>query len=514
MFLQAGVGEASGWDVRDDVLVRARVEDVGGEANAVVEVVVDELGELGDEVVVRGVALELEVGEAHGVRVGAVVVRARGEDAAGGEVRRRAGGHHERVLEDEGDLLDAATTVAALRGRHRARGVAARRLGGTLDGRSGGTRGRASARARRGREVVVGIVRRRVTRGQEQRQDQKRAAHGGRVVARARSLARRTRVFPIRSPPGAGGFHFVGRRANKTWMVRASAVEPRAAQRPTTMASHAAHAVLSPRVTTRVASPARVSSSARSASRSRPPRAPRVRSAQLADALAADAPDSHDDGATIAAIATPVVPQAGGVAIIRLSGPDAVAAARAVFRPASRDERDAAARGDPLRSHVAVYGTVRDDADEVVDEVLLLPMLAPRSYTAEDVVEIHCHGGSVCVQRVLALLLRDAPGAGAGAGSDAGSARPSVRLARPGEFTLRAFLNGRLDLTQAEAVQALVSARTDAAADGALAALRGGLAGPVRAARASCVDLLAELEARLDFDDEMEPLDEDDVAAR
>lgn len=231
------------------------------------------------------------------------------------------------------------------------------------------------------------------------------------------------------------------------------------------------------------------------------------------DALAADARDSHDDGATIAAIATPVVPQAGGVAIIRLSGPDAVAAARAVFRPASRDERDAAARGDPLQSHVAVYGTVRDDADEVVDEVLLLPMLAPRSYTAEDVVEIHCHGGSVCVQRVLALLLRDAP-PGAGAGSDAGSARPSVRLARPGEFTLRAFLNGRLDLTQAEAVQALVSARTDAAADGALAALRGGLAGPVRAARASCVDLLAELEARLDFDDEMEPLDEDDIAAQ
>ena len=288
---------------------------------------------------------------------------------------------------------------------------------------------------------------------------------------------------------------------------------PRAAQRPATMAFHAPRAAHSARTTTRVASHARVASSARAASRSRPPRAPPVRSAHLADALAADAPDSHDDGATIAAIATPVVPQAGGVAIIRLSGPDAVAAARAVFRPASRDERDAAARGDPLRSHVAVYGTVRDDADEVVDEVLLLPMLAPRSYTAADVVEIHCHGGSVCVQRVLALLLRDAPPL-SGSGSGSGSARPSVRLARPGEFTLRAFLNGRLDLTQAEAVQALVSARTDAAADGALSALRGGLAGPVRAARASCVDLLAELEARLDFDDEMEPLDEDDVAAR
>ena len=228
------------------------------------------------------------------------------------------------------------------------------------------------------------------------------------------------------------------------------------------------------------------------------------------------------------------MPQAGGVAIIRLSGPNAVAATRAVFRPAAKAERDAQRRGDPMVSHTALYGDVRDPRDgKVIDEVLVLPMLAPRSYTTEDVVEIHAHGGSVCVQRVLALLLRNGDEtferSDAGRGSrdddekekDAEEPVPRteksfvrVRLARPGEFTLRAFLNGRLDLTQAEAVHGLVSARTAAAADGALSALRGGLAGPVRRARREAVELLAELEARLDFDDALEPLDETHVSER
>ena len=113
-------------------------------------------------------------------------------------------------------------------------------------------------------------------------------------------------------------------------------------------------------------------------------------------AAAADDADasssSWDDGDTIAAIATPVVPQAGGVAIIRLSGPNAVAATRAVFRPAAKAARDAQRRGDPMVSHTALYGEVRDPRDgAMIDEVLVLPMLAPRSYTTEDVVEIHAH---------------------------------------------------------------------------------------------------------------------------
>jgi tRNA modification GTPase len=112
-------------------------------------------------------------------------------------------------------------------------------------------------------------------------------------------------------------------------------------------------------------------------------------------------------------------------------------------------------------------------------QVLALVMMGPRSYTAEDVVEIHTHGGDVCAQRVLRAVLA------AGA-----------RLARPGEFTLRAFLNGRLDLSQAESVAQIISARTPAAADSAFAGLLGGLGATVARMRADCLAILAELDAR------------------
>jgi len=207
------------------------------------------------------------------------------------------------------------------------------------------------------------------------------------------------------------------------------------------------------------------------------------------------------DGDTIVGVATPVVGGAGGIAILRLSGADAMAIAGRVFRPmggrrrTSARDADADAEGGEeevveFESHRATYGVVEDENGRVIDEVIALAFKGPRSYTAEDVVELHCHGGSVCVQRALARCLEE-----------------GARLARNGEFTLRAFLNGRLDLTQAEAVHSLVSARTTAAADSALASMRGGLTTPVGEARRTCVDLLAELEARLDFDDEMVPLD-------
>ena len=245
----------------------------------------------------------------------------------------------------------------------------------------------------------------------------------------------------------------------------------------------------------------------------------RQRASASASASSPSPPSASIDSETIAAVATPVVPQAGGVAILRLSGDNALAATSRIFRPAS--SRASLRRGECV-SHLALYGDVVDPASgEIVDEALVLPMLAPRSYTTEDVVEIHCHGGSVCVQRVLALLVnaggdRSGSGTGGARGTDEEDAKdaaiPAVRLARAGEFTLRAFLNGRIDLTQAEAVQSLVSAKTTVAASSALASLRGGLATPVKDARRVCVDLLAELEARLDFDDEMDPLDEDGVA--
>jgi tRNA modification GTPase len=177
-----------------------------------------------------------------------------------------------------------------------------------------------------------------------------------------------------------------------------------------------------------------------------------------------------------------VAPGQGGVAIVRLSGPQAEAIGRQIFRPAGRQVWD---------SHRVLYGHVVDPASgERVDEALLLPMRAPRSFTREDVVEVHCHGGLVVVRRVLELAL-------------AAGARP----AEPGEFSLRAVLHGRLDLTRAEAIGQLVAARGRRAAQLAMAGLEGGLQRRIEALRSALLDQLTELEARLDFEDDLPPLD-------
>ena len=198
--------------------------------------------------------------------------------------------------------------------------------------------------------------------------------------------------------------------------------------------------------------------------------------------------DAADLAATIAAIATAVAPGQGSVAIVRLSGPGAVAIGRRLFR----------APGSQLwESHRILYGHVVDPAsDERIDEALLLLMQAPRSFTGEDVVEFHCHGGLICVQRVLELVL--ACGA---------------RRAQAGEFSQRAFLNGRLDLTRAEAVSDLVTARSRRAAQLAIAGLDGGLQRQISGLRERLLDQLAELEARVDFEEDLPLLDGAAVAA-
>ncbi|KAL0039327.1 hypothetical protein WJX79_003589 [Trebouxia sp. C0005] len=187
---------------------------------------------------------------------------------------------------------------------------------------------------------------------------------------------------------------------------------------------------------------------------------------------------SSSDSDTIAAVVTGA--QQGSVAIIRLSGPDAVQIASSVFVPSSSK------KAWMPKTHRVYHGHVLDTEGGVVDEVLLLSMLAPKSYTSEDVIELHCHGGGVCVQRVLGCCLRE-----------------GARLAKPGEFTLRAFLNGRLDLSQAESVNELVGARTAAAADSALAGLTGGIGATVQRLRLSALTLLAELEAMIDFEEDV-----------
>jgi len=194
-------------------------------------------------------------------------------------------------------------------------------------------------------------------------------------------------------------------------------------------------------------------------------------------------------GETIAAIATAVVPQQGSVGIVRMSGKDALAIARTLFHSPGRQVWE---------SHRILYGYVRHpQRQQVVDEALLLIMQAPRSYTREDVVEFHCHGGIMPVQQVLQLCIEQ-----------------GARLAQPGEFTLRAFLNGRLDLTQAESIADLVGSRSPQAAQAALAGLQGKLAVPIRQLRATCLDILAEIEARIDFEEDLPPLDEAAVVAQ
>ena len=177
---------------------------------------------------------------------------------------------------------------------------------------------------------------------------------------------------------------------------------------------------------------------------------------------------------TIAAVATP--PGEGGVALVRLSGPDA-----------ERIGREVLVRKDmSWESHRLYYGRVRDPArGVVVDEVMFAFLRQPKSYTGEDTVEIHCHGGPYVVRQVLGLVL--ARGA---------------RHAEPGEFTKRAFLNGRLDLTQAEAVLDLIRSRTDKAAGVALGQMEGGLSQEVRTLREQLVDTLVQVEAAIDFPEE------------
>lgn len=191
---------------------------------------------------------------------------------------------------------------------------------------------------------------------------------------------------------------------------------------------------------------------------------------------------------TIAAIATAIVPQQGSVGIVRLSGADAVSIARTLFHAPGQQVWD---------SHRILYGYIRHpQTGQLIDEALLLIMQAPRSYTREDVVEFHCHGGIMAVQQVLQLCLEQ-----------------KARLAQPGEFTLRAFLNGRLDLTQAESIADLVGAKSPAAAQFALSGLQGKLATPIRQLRGKCLDILAEIEARVDFEEDLPPLDEGEIVA-
>lgn len=177
---------------------------------------------------------------------------------------------------------------------------------------------------------------------------------------------------------------------------------------------------------------------------------------------------------TIAAISTASGP--AGIGIVRMSGPQAVTIAKKIFR--SKKNSDVMS----FRNHTAHYGWVISSDDDVIDEVLLVVMRAPHSYTKEDVVEISCHGGTVSLRAILSRLV------------DLGA-----RMAEPGEFTKRAFLNGRIDLAQAEAVLDIIQSKTDAFLKVSTRQLKGELSTELESIRQRLMELYTELEAVLNF---------------
>ena len=191
---------------------------------------------------------------------------------------------------------------------------------------------------------------------------------------------------------------------------------------------------------------------------------------------------------TIAAISTP--PGEGAIALVRISGANAIQIADKIFRGKEQPSKFA--------SHVQHLGEIFSAENQLIDQAVLSVHRAPASYTGEDLVEISCHGGTLVSAKVLEACLR------AGA-----------RAARPGEFTERAFLNGKMDLTQAEAVIDLIRARTDLALRSATEQLEGRLGDQIRNIRDELIALLAQINASIDFPEEgIEPDEGETLCAR
>lgn len=191
---------------------------------------------------------------------------------------------------------------------------------------------------------------------------------------------------------------------------------------------------------------------------------------------------------TIAAIST--APGVGAIALVRLSGNRALDIIKSVFR----SSEESSVQSKP-KSHQARHGFIIDtQRKEMVDEVMVTAFLAPNSYTGEDVVEISCHGNPVLCRRILSICLK------AGA-----------RLAEPGEFTRRAFLAGKIDLTQAEAVLDLIQAKTERGSQAALSVLKGDLGKQVKLVREELKQLLTSIVASIDFPDEVDQLNEKEI---
>ncbi len=178
---------------------------------------------------------------------------------------------------------------------------------------------------------------------------------------------------------------------------------------------------------------------------------------------------------TIAAISTPL--GVGGIGIVRISGPCAIDIADGIFK----SHRDKTLK--EADSHTIQYGHMYDPStDQVIDEVLMMVMKSPHTYTKEDVVEVNCHGGIVAIQKTLSVILSQ-----------------GARIAEPGEFTKRAFLNGRIDLSQAEAVIDIIKAKTEESLQSAVFQLDGSLSSKVKEFRHKVLEMIAHIEAAIDY---------------
>lgn len=178
----------------------------------------------------------------------------------------------------------------------------------------------------------------------------------------------------------------------------------------------------------------------------------------------------------IAAVSTP--PGAGGIGIIRVSGLNCIKLCDKIFK---------SSRGIKLsnkKSHTISYGVICDFNGDILDEVLVSVMKAPNTYTKEDVVEINCHGGFIVVNKILSLVIKS-----------------GARLAEPGEFTKRAFVNGRIDLSQAEAVIDIINSKTEISAKSAVKQLEGTLYNSIKNIRSDIIDMIASIEAAIDYPD-------------
>jgi tRNA modification GTPase len=183
---------------------------------------------------------------------------------------------------------------------------------------------------------------------------------------------------------------------------------------------------------------------------------------------------SHDLTDTIVALATP--PGVGAIGVIRLSGKKAIELVNQVFKGKDLSKQ---------KSHTIHLGTIRDENDHILDEVLASLFVEPKSYTGENVVEISCHGSNYILQEIIQLFIKN-----------------GARMAQPGEFTMRAFLNGKMDLSQAEAVADLIASTSESSHDIAMQQMRGGFSNEIQNLRQELIDFASLIELELDFAEE------------